>query len=186
MNEEKLDLELLKKLYKAMPDRWWIENQELVWQLFRDGGNPQGHGFQVLKAPKNGTPYAEYWPDEDEASFIIAALNNLPLLLDEIDRLNSRLNQSMPSPLLAGLEKEITRQNIKSPQDHTTMDWFAILGESFGKVDREITKLLPPQDGKRDLQNYRTELIQLAAVALRMVKSHDQARSRLEDKSWMR
>jgi hypothetical protein len=66
---------------KYYPDDWedqeyWSEESENSWQLFRK--HPQDrdcHPLQILKAPKKGTPYAEYWPNEEENKFIVDALN---------------------------------------------------------------------------------------------------------------
>lgn len=38
--------------------------------------------MQILKAPKHGTPYAEYWPNEFDGKLIVDAVNFLPFWLD--------------------------------------------------------------------------------------------------------
>ena len=58
--------------------RWWAEDSEDSWDLYYSGtDNPNAivHGYKVLKAPKHGTPYAEYAPSPEEAEHIVAALN---------------------------------------------------------------------------------------------------------------
>lgn len=49
---------------------WWQEDTSDAWMLF--GGDPSAHGLQLIKAPKHGTPYAEYWPTPQDAALIIA------------------------------------------------------------------------------------------------------------------
>jgi hypothetical protein len=57
-------------------------------------------------------------------------------------------------------------------QDHEPSMWYAILGEEFGEVGKEIAEgRLDPFDGDR----YRTELIQVAAVAVAAVEAYDRA-----------
>ena len=52
--------------------RWFIDEDEDTWVLFRE--HPEGvHPYQILKAPKKDTPYAEYWPTEEEGRVIVAA-----------------------------------------------------------------------------------------------------------------
>jgi NTP pyrophosphatase (non-canonical NTP hydrolase) len=74
------------------------------------------------------------------------------------------------------IAQEADRQDAKwGQQDHSPERWFAILGEEFGEVGREVTKWIPPRGREPDPANYRTELIQLAAVALRMLESFDRS-----------
>lgn len=84
--------------------------------------------------------------------------------------------------ILDEIMQECLRQDKKwGRQDHSPECWLAILGEEFGEVAREVTRQIPPIgfvdgvsiDEKPDMDNYRKELIQLAAVALRMVESYD-------------
>lgn len=44
---------------------WWAEEDESCWQL-----RGVAISRQILKAPKRGTPYAEYWPEEADAAWI--------------------------------------------------------------------------------------------------------------------
>lgn len=80
----------------------------------------------------------------------------------------------MSSSVLTEVAAECGRQDAKwGQQDHSPERWFAILGEEFGEVAREVTKWIPPRDRAPDAANYRQELIQLAAVAVRMVECFD-------------
>lgn len=74
-------------------------------------------------------------------------------------------------PLLREVKKERERQLEKwGPQHNPPEIWFAILGEEFGEVGKEIAEgRIKPFD--KDA--YRTECIQTAAVALRMVQDLD-------------
>ncbi|MFT2721650.1 hypothetical protein ACMT4L_16790 [Deinococcus sp. A31D244] len=78
---------------------WYGEDAPRTWQLFArrvepwpDGtpidlrdDSPEGmelHPLQILKAPKKGTPFAEYWPEPADAA-LIAAAPDLRALLAE-------------------------------------------------------------------------------------------------------
>lgn len=59
-------------------------------------------------------------------------------------------------------------------QNHSPIEWCAILGEEVGEVNREalenhFTKFYNPTT----LDNYRKELIQVAAVCVAMIESLD-------------
>lgn len=53
-------------------------------------------------------------------------------------------------------------------QDHSGEKWFRILGEEVGEVAKAINE--------HDVDNYREELIQVAAVAVSAVESLDRNR----------
>jgi hypothetical protein len=80
---------------------WWIEDSDTTWVLqgvaFRiagDGAWPeQIVNKQILKAPKSGTPYAEYWPDAADAEFIAHARTDIPYLLAALSEARSRIEQ---------------------------------------------------------------------------------------------
>jgi hypothetical protein len=59
---------------------WLAEDSGDCWQLF-GAVTPGIHPLQLIKAPKCGTPYAEYWPDDADAVFIAAARSDMPRLL---------------------------------------------------------------------------------------------------------
>lgn len=63
---------------------WEAEDDEDCWRLF---GAVSGflHPMQLAKAPKHGTPYAEYWPNEADAAFIVAARSDVPRLLAAVE-----------------------------------------------------------------------------------------------------
>ena len=75
----------------ATPGPWWSDEDELMWRLHGVHGympampdlgiTPQVINHQILKAPKQGTPYAEYWPGEADAAFVTAARTDVPRLL---------------------------------------------------------------------------------------------------------
>lgn len=57
---------------------WWDEVSDDSWDLYcsgTDDPNAIVHGYKIVKAPKRGTPYAEYWPTTEEAKHIVDALN---------------------------------------------------------------------------------------------------------------
>lgn len=69
----------------ATPGPWEAEDHDDCWQLF-GAVTTFGHPMQLIKAPKSGTPYAEYWPDEADADFIVTARTAMPLLVAAIER----------------------------------------------------------------------------------------------------
>ncbi|SDW24396.1 hypothetical protein [Paenibacillus sp. PDC88] len=58
----------------ATPGPWFAQNNADTWQLF---GGTLGV-MQLIKAPKHGTNYAEYWPEEADAEFIAQAREGWP------------------------------------------------------------------------------------------------------------
>jgi hypothetical protein len=81
---------------------WWFDESDTCWRLHgvmgripplrRDGLFPeQVMNKQILKAPKQGTPYAEYWPGEADGAFISHAWEDVRDLLGEVDRLKAKL-----------------------------------------------------------------------------------------------
>jgi len=73
---------------------WWFDEDEHCWRLhgvaWRMPADPpipeQVMNKQILKAPKKGTPYAEYWPDAPDAAFIAAAWSIVGELLADRTR----------------------------------------------------------------------------------------------------
>ncbi|WP_427050440.1 hypothetical protein [Paenibacillus sp. TC-CSREp1] len=53
---------------------WFSVENAYTWQLF---GGLYGN-LQLVKAPKRGTNYAEYWPGEDDARFIAESREGWP------------------------------------------------------------------------------------------------------------
>ncbi len=101
------------------PGPWEATENENCWRLLGRNGFPQ-----ILKAPKRGTPYAEYWPDPNDAALILLA-PDLALALQkaiaERDELRTR-NRGLSEMILklmeqnAGLETEITRLVVTDGQ----------------------------------------------------------------------
>ena len=63
----------------ATPGPWEAVDTDQHWSL-----HMQDFPMQILKAPKQGTPYAEYWPNTADAAFIVAARTDVPALLAEV------------------------------------------------------------------------------------------------------
>lgn len=62
--------------------------------------------------------------------------------------------------------KELQRQELKwGEQNHSQADWFVILGEEVGEVARAIFE--------KQTDNYREELIQVAAVCMAALENYD-------------
>lgn len=99
MTDDRLTAELAA--IKARADAatrgpWWFDEDDEVFRLHgvhaiippvMDGFPEQVLNHQILKAPKQGTPYAEYWPGEADAAFIVAARADVPRLLAAVDAL---------------------------------------------------------------------------------------------------
>lgn len=66
--------------------------------------------------------------------------------------------------ILDEIKAERQRQDAKwGEQNHSPTNWIPILGEEFGEACKAILE--------KDLNNYREELIQIAAVAVSMIES---------------
>jgi NTP pyrophosphatase (non-canonical NTP hydrolase) len=62
-------------------------------------------------------------------------------------------------------------------QDHYPMEWLAILGEEIGEVNRAVLEAhFKEHYPKGSWENYRKELIQVAAVVVAMIECHDRVR----------
>jgi hypothetical protein len=82
---------------------WEGEDDEDCWRLFGATGTGL-HPLQILKAPKHGTPYAEYWPRKNDAEFIAHARSDVPRLLAAVEAV-LELHQPGPVLLLGALCK---------------------------------------------------------------------------------
>lgn len=76
----------LEELIKFFEDGEWKASEGTkAWQLFfytKEGM----HGMQIIKAPKTGTPYAEYWPELYQERYIMYCLNELPKKYKELEQ----------------------------------------------------------------------------------------------------
>ena len=78
--------------YAATEGPWWFDEDEHCWRLHgvfgRIPADPpipeQVMNKQILKAPKSGTPYAEYWPDAADAAWITAMHPGVGLLIADM------------------------------------------------------------------------------------------------------
>ena len=71
------------------------------------------------------------------------------------------------------IEKERFKQDQKwGEQNHCPVEWCAILSEEVGEVNKAALEDYFSH-GKIDLENYREELIQVAAVAVAMIQCLD-------------
>jgi hypothetical protein len=88
--------EVAARLDAATEGPWWADDSDNCWRLFgvwhrippQLGGKipEQVVKKQILKAPKHGTPYAEYWPADADADFIVNAPSDIRALLAEVRR----------------------------------------------------------------------------------------------------
>lgn len=85
--------------------------------------------------------------------------------------------------ILGEVRKERDRQDAKwGEQNHSPFVWLAILGEEVGEVNKAALEsvVFRPQDRDAEnqwllqkLEDYREELVQVAAVACAMIESFD-------------
>lgn len=76
--------------------------------------------------------------------------------------------------ILEEVQQERIKQDAKwGEQNHLPIEWCAILGEEVGEVNKEALENHFRYNDKRNYTNYRTELIQVAAVAVAMIESLD-------------
>ena len=77
------------------------------------------------------------------------------------------------------IKDERTRQDKKwGVQDHHPLEWCAILGEEVGEVQKAALETHFKYKGDNP-ENYREELIQVAAVAVAMVECYDRANPKI-------
>ena len=79
----------------ATPGPWWSDQDERCYRLhgvaFRIPAQAGGvipeqvMNKQIAKAPKQGTPYAEYWPDAADDTFITHAWEDMQRLLAALE-----------------------------------------------------------------------------------------------------
>ena len=82
---------------------------------------------------------------------------------------NEKLND-----ILSEIANERVRQNAKwGIQNHSPIEWIAILGEEFGEAAKEALENHFKYANNEGLANYRKELIQVAAVAVQMIECLD-------------
>lgn len=74
--------------------------------------------------------------------------------------------------------QERKRQNQKfKEQNHSPMEWVAILGEEFGEVSKAAVEAhFTGYDSTGNWDEYRMELVQVAAVAVAMIECLDRSR----------
>ena len=99
----------IRELGEAAADGPWIfDEDDECWRL-HSAPDPHFPTLQILKAPKQGTPYAEYWPDEPTGAHIaawspppaLAVADFLVLAAAELDALSLREPAATLPPLLS-------------------------------------------------------------------------------------
>ena len=98
MSEEELKA-IEDRAAKATPGPWSAYEDDHVWQLFAEKSerfswtDEHGeehvtvmamHPWQLIKAPKQASRYAEYWPGMGDSDFIVHARTDIPALIAEI------------------------------------------------------------------------------------------------------
>jgi len=108
MTMSAIDLDAIRRRAESATEGpWWFDEDDNCWRLHgvhaHIPADPIGIpeqiiNHQILKAPKRGTTYAEYWPNEADAAFICHAREDIPALLAEIDRLRACLAAETETP----------------------------------------------------------------------------------------
>lgn len=76
------------------------------------------------------------------------------------------MNSEKTKEVLVEVYDERLRQDgLWGEQNHNAPMYYAILAEEFGEVAKAFLE--------KDMENYRTELVQVAAVAVAMVEAYD-------------
>lgn len=76
--------------------------------------------------------------------------------------------------IYAEIQDEVNRaKTLHENKDYTPVDWLAVLIEEIGEIGREVNDM--KESGEPLNPNYRTELIQVAAVAVRAVQDYDRS-----------
>lgn len=96
----------------ATPGPWWSDEDENCWRLHgvamrippqMDGLIPeQVVNAQILKAPKRGTPYAEYWPGAADSRHI--TMNDPARVLRDVEAKRKIVDAYERAPDWAGRE----------------------------------------------------------------------------------
>jgi hypothetical protein len=80
------------------------------------------------------------------------------------------------------LIERVRQESMWGQQNHSPLIWLGILAEEFGEAAREANDIHFKNTKKYSIaeleQRYRTELIQVAAVAVAMVESLDRNRDK--------
>lgn len=87
----------------------------------------------------------------------------------------NRLDYGLTGEILNEVLKERERQtSMWGVQDLPVAEWMLILGEEVGEVVKEANEVHFRQVSSR---NYRTELLQVAAVAVSAIEALDRSRN---------
>ena len=88
------------------------------------------------------------------------------------------MNEKRLTDVLIEILRERARQDsIWGEQNHSPLEWLAILGEERGEVDRAVCEAhFPNYPSCGDWSKYRQELIQEAAVCAAMIECLDRAK----------
>ena len=76
-------------------------------------------------------------------------------------------------------EERVRQERLWGVQNWRPSQWLAILGEEYGEICRAVCEMELVRPEQRTLeawQNYRDELVQVAAVAFQMIEANDRAR----------
>ena len=69
------------------------------------------------------------------------------------------------------IQNEVNRaKTLHENKDYAPADWLAVLGEEVGEVNSEVNTMR--EKGEPLSDNYVTELVQIAAVCVRMVEDY--------------
>ena len=108
----------------------------------------------------NWLAFVEFTPSETKAFY--EHLAKKPIILEQVEQ------------VLLEVKSERIKQELKwGQQNHKPIEWIPILGEEVGEVNKALLETYFGYDGAKGYEEYRKELIQVAAVAVAMVESLD-------------
>ncbi len=157
---------LLLEAGKTYRDR---EGRTYTVKKWTDEGTSDEYPFADLDNNEVWTPTGNFWQDGYRSS---------KDLVEEVGPGVSVL--PLPSNVLTVLSEvlaERQRQDVKwGPQNHGPMIWLGILAEEFGEAAKDANDFHFASDAfvkSTKGANFRTELVQVAAVAVAMIESYD-------------
>lgn len=99
---------------------------------------------------------------------------------EKSERKNSKKMKRAIEDVVAERQRQ---QELWGDQTHSMSQWLAILVEEVGEVAKEVNEYYSEEythERLQRLKNYRTELVQVAAVAVHMIEKVDEQTHPLE------
>lgn len=122
--------------------------------------------FMMTKIPKGDKSFLNGYP-----LHVTKLPDRYIFTKEELEAFKEEQKTDPFDPVFHEVLKERHRQDEKwGEQNHEPTDWCTILGEEVGEVNKAVFEA---KFQNKPWEEYRTELIQVAAVAISMVQSFD-------------